>query len=89
MDAELIERLRDASALPTGLYAEAVTQGAADNARIAELEAKLATAERDALERAAVIAEEAARDCPTGTIEHSTAWDIVHQIRAAKEQDNG
>jgi hypothetical protein len=40
MTPELIERLESAAALPTGLYAEAATQGAADNARIASLQAE-------------------------------------------------
>ena len=67
--------------------------------RIAELEAKLATAERDALERAAVIADVAhgnwsdcARRFPgTIAIEASAeaAEAIAATIRAAKEQGNG
>lgn len=36
------------------------------------------------VEAAAKCAEAEARDCPTGTIEHSTAWEIVKAIRALR-----
>ena len=116
MDAELIEQLNDEADLCrnegaddiAALLAQAVTQGTADNARIAELkqdkvvtfnalsaalermnvlEAKLATAERDALERAAVIAEGTNADlCKGAGAAYRT---ILAAIRAAKEQVNG
>ena len=91
MDAELIERLRQLEQRITmganEACGDAATQGTADNARIAELEAKLATAERDALERAAVIAEGTNADlCKGAGAAYRT---ILAAIRAAKEQVNG
>ena len=120
MDAELIEQLNDEADLCrnegaddiAALLAQAVTQGTADNARIAELkqdkvvtfnalsaalermnvlEAKLATAERDALERAAVIADRSRCKIVgivSAAIDDTAMW-IARNIRAAKEQVNG
>ncbi len=41
------------------------------------------------IERDAAIAETEARDCPTGTIEHSVAWEIAAAIRQQKGPSRG
>lgn len=40
-------------------------------------------------ERCAKVAEGEARDCKTGTLEHSVAWEIVTAIRSLKDPEAG
>lgn len=73
---KLIERLRDAAALPTGLYAEAANALEAAEKRIAELEAERENfhmeyrmkcdEETKRLERKLAVAREALESCKEG-----------------------